>query len=135
MRNKLIVARLIAMTVGLCLLSSLGYFLGMFPCAGNYWNLLWPNISFVFGFTCIVALLTGFFDTKDSLKGIKHLIVKVQVIIAGTALMFVGIGRVIFNAGLLSESIWKWLWIVALVVLGLATVVFVYDDNREPETT
>lgn len=134
MKDKLIVARLIAMTFALCLLSSLGYFLGMFPFAGNYWNIFWPNITFVFGFTCIVAVLTGFFYTKDILKGAKHLMIKMQTIIAGISLILVSIGRMIFNAGLLSESIWKWLWIVSLIVLGIATVVFVYDDDIEPET-
>jgi hypothetical protein len=83
------------------------YNLGMLPAAGSWWNIVWPVILFTLGTKMIVS---------EALKG--------KFAIFGTAIMAIGVGRMLVNTSWITmSSWWSWFWPIILIVAGIALLI------------
>jgi hypothetical protein len=83
------------------------YNVGLLPAAGSWWNLVWPVILFSMGAKMIVS---------EAIKG--------KFAIFGTAIMAIGVGRMLVNSALISMTAWwSWFWPIILIVGGVALLV------------
>mgnify|MGYP001247016926 CR=1 FL=1 len=93
----------------------IGHFVGWFPAAGSWWNLVWPVLIVTFGIGMIIkaAKRSGF-----SLMGLL--------------LFALGAGRLVLNTGVIeSHSWWGVFWPACLVAVGISFIVRSMNRKKE----
>jgi hypothetical protein len=79
----------------------------LLPAAGSWWNLVWPVILFAMGAKMIVS---------EAIKG--------KFAIFGTAIMAIGVGRMLVNSALISMTAWwSWFWPIILIIGGISLLI------------